>query len=160
MRPGSGSAAGAAGLRPLAEPRHVVVTLAGIRSLTILEIARASAIAGVRREDTDRMLRSLNDPSGDPADLERAAELLYAWALMLERRTDPALSWADAQTWRVTFDLDATDAIADSEADASVAAAIATGLTPAVAGELTLAQAEAYDRRAGELAARSGRARS
>lgn len=134
------------------EPRRVTVTLAGIRSLTILEVARASAIAGVARADTERLLRSLNDPKGAPADLERAAELLYAWALMLERRSDPALTWADAQSWRVTFDLDAPDAIADAEAEATVAAAIATGLTPDAAGALTLAQAEAYDRRGAELA--------
>lgn len=142
---------------PPAEPRRVTVTLAGIRSLTILEIARASAIAGVRREDTEHMLRSLNDPAGDPRDLERAAELLYAWALMLERRSDPAASWEDAQRWRVTFDLDATDPVADAEAEASVAAAIATGLTPAAAGSLTMAQAEAYGERSRALAARSGR---
>lgn len=141
---------------PRPEPRPVTLTLGGVRSLTILEIARASAIAGVRREDTERLLRSLNNPAGDPADLERAAELLYAWALMIERRRDPALTWEEAQTWRVTFDLDAADVIADAEADAAVAAAIATGLTPADAGQLTLAQADAYDRRARELAGRKG----
>jgi hypothetical protein len=138
------------------EPREVVVTLAGVRSLTILEIARASAISGVRRDDTERMLRSLNDPHGDPADLERAAELLYAWAMMLERRRDPGVTWAQAQTWRVVFDLGAADPIAEAEAEASVAAALATGLPPAVAGALTLAQAEQY----GEQAAAAARRRS
>jgi hypothetical protein len=126
------------------DPREVTVTLAGIRSLTILEIARACAISGVRRDEAERLLRSLNDPAGDPADLERAAELLYAWALVLERRRDPSLSWEQAQTWRVVFDLDAVDPIAEAEAEASVSAAIATGLAPDVAGQLTLAQAEAY----------------
>lgn len=126
------------------EPREMVVTLAGIRSLTILEIARASAIAGVRRADAVRLLRSLNDPNGDPADLERGALLLYAWALMLERRRDPAATWEAAQTWRVVLDLDAVDPIADAEAEASVAVARATGLPPREAGTLTLAQAEAY----------------
>lgn len=126
------------------EPREMVVTLAGIRSLTILEIARASAIAGVRRADAVRLLRSLNDPNGDPADLERGALLLYAWALMLERRRDPAVTWEAAQTWRVVLDLDAVDPIADAEAEASVAVARATGLPPREAATLTLAQAEAY----------------
>jgi hypothetical protein len=126
------------------DPREVIVTLAGIRSLTILEIARASAIADVRRSEAERLLRSLNNPAGDPADLERGALLLYAWALMLERRRDPAASWEDAQTWRVVLDLDAVDPIADAEAEATVAVARATGLAPEQAGALTLAQAEAY----------------
>jgi len=133
------------------------LTLAGIRSLTILEIARACAIAGVRNTDASRLLRSLTDPAGDPGDLERATELLYACALMLERRADPALTWQTAQTWRVVFDLDAgADPIAEAEAEASVDAAIATGLPPAVAGDLTWAQAEQYQQRTAELA-RAGR---
>jgi hypothetical protein len=136
------------------DPREVVVTLAGIRSLTILEIARAAAIAGVRRSEAEHLLRSLNDPHGDPADLERGALMLYAWALMLERRRDPAASWEDAQTWRVILDLDAVDPIADAEAEASVAAARATGLPPDAAGALTLAQAEAYGEVDGRAAVR------
>ena len=139
------------------EPRPVTVTMAGIRSLTILEIARASAISDVPRGDAERLLRSLNDPNGNPADLERAALMLYAWALMLERRANPALSWDEAQTWRVTLDLDAVDPIAEAEASASVEAAVATGLPPDVAGNLTLAQSDAYVRRARELAGARGR---
>ena len=141
----------------MSEPRPVTVTLAGIRSLTILEIARAAAISDVPRGDAERLLRSLNDPAGNPADLERAALMLYAWALMLERRANPALTWEQAQTWRVTFDLDAADPIAEAEAAASVEAAIATGLPPDVAGSLTLAQSEAYIRRGRELAGAKGR---
>jgi hypothetical protein len=139
------------------EPRPVTVTMAGIRSLTILEIARASAISDVPRGDAERLLRSLNDPNGNPADLERAALMLYAWALMLERRANPALSWDEAQTWRVTLDLEAVDPIAEAEASASVEAAVATGLPPDVAGNLTLAQSDAYVRRARELAGARGR---
>lgn len=137
------------------EPREVTLTLAGVRSLTILEIARACAISGVRNTDATRLLRSLTDPAGDPADLARATELLYACAMMLERRADPALTWQTAQTWRLVFDLDAgVDAVAEAEAEASVDAALATGLPPAVAGDLTWAQAEQYRERHAEMAAR------
>jgi len=135
------------------DPRDVTLTLAGVRSLTVLEIARACAISGVRNTDATRLLRSLTDPAGDPADLQRATELLYACALMLERRADPAWTWEQAQTWRLVFDLDAgADPIAEAEAEASVDAAIATGLPPDVAGELTWAQAEQYRERGAELA--------
>jgi hypothetical protein len=140
----------------VSEPRPVTVTLAGIRSLTILEIARASVISNVPRGDAERLLRSLNDPAGDPADLERAALMLYAWALMLERRDNPGLTWAEAQTWRVTLDLEAADPIAEAEAVASVEAAVATGLPPDVAGKLTLAQTEAYIAKGRELAGARG----
>jgi hypothetical protein len=127
------------------EPRPVTLTLAGIRSLTILEVARACAIAGVRNTDAQRLIRQLGHADGaDPDELVRGTELAYALALMLERRADPGLTWETAQTWRLVFDLDAADPVAEAEAVASVDAAIATGLPPDVAGQLTLAQAEAY----------------
>jgi hypothetical protein len=136
------------------EPRPVTLTLAGIRSLTILEVARACAITDVRYADAQRLIRDLGRPEGaDPAELARGTELAYALALMLERRRDPALTWEQAQTWALVFDLDAADPIADAEAEATVAAAVATGLPPDVAGALTIAQADAY----GELAARARR---
>ena len=60
------------------------------------------------------------------------------------------MSWAEAQTWRVEFDLDAVDdGLIDAEAEAVVAAALATGLPPSVAGELTLAEVGAYAEIAG-----------
>jgi hypothetical protein len=134
----------------------VTLTLAGIRSLTILEIARACATTDVRTTEAQRLIRSLGHPDGaEPAELVRATELAYALALMLERRHDPTLTWQQAQTWRLIFDLDAADPIADAEAEAAVAAAIATGLPPDVAGQLTLAQAEAYGEHAAATARRT-----
>lgn len=128
----------------MVELREVVVTVAAIKSLTILEVARASATVGVKRTDTERLLRALADPDGDPAALEQGAELLYAWAWQLVRRDEPATTWLEAQSWRVTFDLETDDPIAEAEAEARVAAAVATGLPPAIAGELTMADMGAY----------------
>jgi hypothetical protein len=137
----------------MTEPRRVVVTLPAIKSLTVLEIARASATAGVRRVDTERMLRTMVDPDADPADLERGALLLYAWAWQLVKREEPGTSWADAQTWRVEFDLTETDDEADAVAEATVNAAALTGLPPSEAGQLTIAEMGVY----AELAERAGR---
>lgn len=138
----------------MSEPRVVTVSIAGIRSLTILEIARASAIANVKRTDTERLLRTLVNRDTDPADLERGATLLYAWAFQLVKRDEPATTWEDAQTWRVVFDVETVDDVADAEADASVRAAVATGLPPHEAGELTLREMDVY----AELAADRNRA--
>ena len=137
----------------MAEPRRVTVTLGAIKSLTILEIARASATAGVKRSDTERLVRTLVDPASDPADLEAGALLMYAWAWQLVKRDEPGATWADAQTWRVEFDLDATDEVADAEAEAAVFAAAVTGLPPSEAGRLTVRELGAY----GELAEARGR---
>jgi hypothetical protein len=122
----------------------VTVTLPGIKSLTILEIARASATAGVKRTDTERLLRTMLDADADPADLERGALLLYAWAWQLVKRDEPGATWDDAQTWRVEFDVEATDDVADAEADAAVHAAVVTGLTPSEAGQLTIRELDVY----------------
>jgi hypothetical protein len=126
-------------------PRLVTITLPRIRSMTILEIARASATAGVKRTDTERLLRSLTRADADPHDLELGATLLYAWAWQLVKRDEPDATWAEAQTWRVEFDLDATDPIAEAEAEAVVSASVATGLPPDVAGALTLEHMAVYD---------------
>lgn len=143
----------------MASPKRVTLTLPIIRSLTVLEAARACAIAGVRLRDSERVLRAVNNPNAEPEDDAQAAALLYAYALMIERRTAPGTTWEEAQGWALAFDVGASDPIADAEAEASVATSIATGLPPAVAGELTLAQAEAYGQAGRELARtnRSGR---
>jgi hypothetical protein len=137
----------------MSEPREVVVTLPAIKGLTILEVARAAATAGVALADTEGLLRAMVKPGGDPGSLERGAELLYAWAWQLVKRDEPGVTWAEAQTWRVTFDLDATDPLGDAEAEAVVRAAAVSGLPPEEAGRLTLAELGIY----GDLAELRGR---
>jgi len=143
------------------EPRDVVLTLAGIRGLTVLESARALVLAGVRQSEAQPLLRRLVAGDAEPELLERAVLLMYAYAYQLERREDPGATWDQAQTWRVTVDVETRDETADAEAEASVDAAIVTGLPPDVAGELTLAQLEEYrsvhDEQARELRRRRGR---
>jgi hypothetical protein len=129
----------------LPEPRRVTVTVGAIKRLTILELARAQAIAKVRQSDAERLLRTLVDPDADPGELELAARLLYAWAWQLVRRDEPAATWDEAQTWRVELDLDAVDdPYVDDEARAIVEVAIATGLPPREAAQVTFAELEAY----------------
>lgn len=128
----------------MGEPRAVTVTLGDIRSLTILEIARAGVTAGVNRADTEGLLRSLVRPDSPPEDLERGALLMYAWAWQLTKRDEPQVTWDEAQTWRVTFDLDASDPIAEAEADATVRAAALTGLPLEEAAKLTVAEVDVY----------------
>jgi hypothetical protein len=128
----------------LSELRAVTVTMGDIRSLTILEVARAGVIAGVNRADTEMLLRTLVDPASPPEDLERGALLMYAWAYMLVKREEPDATWEDAQKWRVVFDITQTDEVADAIADATVRAAAVTGLTPEQAGQLTLGEMDTY----------------
>jgi hypothetical protein len=128
----------------VSEPRPVTLTLAAARSLTVLELTRACALAGVRQDDVRSLMRSLASGATPPEHLERAVTLLYAMAFELMLRDERELSWDEAQRWRVTLDLDATDELADAEAVAVVEAAIVTGLPPREAGELTVAQLDAY----------------
>ena len=137
------------------EPRRVVLALADTRRLTILERARACAIAGVAEKQIAGLLLAVAGDDASPEQIELGATLLYALAWQLERRLDPAVSWAEAQTWSLALDLTGPpDPVAEAEARASVEAALATGLSPAVAGELSLAQVEAYGSIRREAAAR------
>ena len=126
------------------EPVRVVLTLADTRRLTILERARACAVAGIAEADIGPLLRAVASHNGSPETLERAVTLLYAIAYQLGRRLDPELSWSAAQAWDLALDLETADAEADAAARASVEASLATGLPPDAAGELTLAQLDAY----------------
>jgi hypothetical protein len=139
------------------DARRVVVTYADLRRLTILERARACAIANVGEDELSHLVDAVIRHEGTAVDLERGSTLFYAMALQLERRLDRELTWEDAQTWDIALDLEARDEIADAEARASVDAAIATGLPPAIAGELTLAQLDAYREHADELSKRRRR---
>ena len=125
-------------------PKDVTLTLGDIRGLTILEAARANTLADVRQSDVARLLGMLDRQDAEPELVEKAFTLLYAYAYQLARREDPATTWPEAQTWRVALDLETRDDLADAEAKASVDAAIVTGLPPAVAGSLTVAQMEEY----------------
>lgn len=132
------------------EPRVVPVTPAMVRGLTVLESARALALAGVSQQESERLLRVFGRQDAEPAQLVAAAELLYAFAYQWVKRSEPEATWLEAQTWRVILDLEEPlDELAEAEAIASVDAAIVTGLSPAAAGELSLAQLEEY-RRVGE----------
>lgn len=126
------------------DARRVVLTLADLRRLTILERARAAATVGVAERELAPLLRAVVGRDGSPEEIERAVELLYAIAYQLGRRLEPALTWEEAQTWDLALDLEAADPVAEAEATASVEAALATGLPPDVAGELSLAQLDAY----------------
>jgi hypothetical protein len=121
-----------------------------VRGLTVLESARALALAGVSQQESERLLRVFGRQDAEPAQLVAAAELLYAFAYQWVKRSEPEATWLEAQTWRVILDLEEPlDELAEAEAIASVDAAIVTGLSPAAAGELSLAQLEEY-RRVGE----------
>ena len=126
------------------EPRRVVLRLADLRRLTVLERARACAVAGIAESDIGDLLRAVTGHTGSPETLERAVTLLYAIAYQLGRRLDPELAWLDVQTWDLALDLETADAEEDAAARASIEASLATGLPPDVAGDLTLAQLDAY----------------
>lgn len=128
-----------------APPRRVVVPLPALRALTILERARAAAVAGVAERDIGPLMRAMIAHEAEPAMLELGALLFYAIAWQLERRRDPSVTFEEVQRWDLALDLEATlDPVAEAEAQASVEASIATGLPPDEAGELTMAQLEAY----------------
>jgi len=142
------------------EPRVVPVTPAMVRGLTVLESARALALAGVSQQESERLLRVFGRQDAEPAQLVAAAELLYAFAYQWVKRSEPEATWLEAQTWRVILDLEEPlDELAEAEAVASVDAAIVTGLPPAVAGELSLAQLEEYRRVSDERDRRVKRSR-
>lgn len=139
------------------DARVLVLTMADLRRMTILERARACAIAEVGEEDLEALVDAVIRHEGTPEMIERGSIVFYAMALQLERRLDPALTWDVAQTWDVKLDLSQGDPVADAEAKASVDAALATGLPPAVAGELSLAQLDAYRVNAKEIEKRRKR---
>lgn len=130
------------------EPRRVELRPLDTKRLTVLELARALAVAEVTQREVGPLLHAVVNRDGTPAELERGTTLLYAIAWQLERRVAPATTWAEAQTWAVAMAEDLEDleagAMLEAEARAGVEAALATGLPPAVAGELSMAQIGAY----------------
>lgn len=143
------------------EPRTVLISWSDLQSLTVLEQARACVLAGIKPAEASALMRDYATGDGSPEDLLRGALLFYAVAYELELRRDPELSWSAAQGWRVQ--LDATrDPLIAAEAEAKVRTALATNLPPEVAGDLSMAEVEAYNavRAEAERAARRPRRRA
>lgn len=126
------------------EPRAVVVPWADTQRLTVLESARACVLAGVKPEQAQRLMRRYAAGEAEAEELLEGALLLYAVTYQLELRRDPAATWDAWQRVRVTVDTTARDPVLEAEARASVRTAIATGLPPAIAGQLTGAEVSAY----------------
>lgn len=127
----------------------VTVTPTQIANMTWLEIARAAALAGVKRKDWSGVIHATNDPDADPAEMLRGTLLGYAWAYVLVRRDEPAVTWDEAQTWAVAITNDPIDPALEDEARAAVEAALVTGLPPHEAGALTSAELAVYAEFAG-----------
>ena len=141
------------------EPRRVEVMTTDVMGLTFLELARVAVVSGVAQDRLTATLQASISPGATPEQAELGAIVLYAIALQLERRLDRALTWEDAQSWRVVF-VQAPVKLAEAEADAEVQAATISG-APIVprAGDLTLAHAAAYGRHAERIRKAAPRAR-
>lgn len=128
----------------MAEP--FVLTLADIRNLTVLELMRACALAGVRRSEFGDLTAALADAGADPELAYRAALLAYAVAHVRELRTNPAATWAEAQARELTIGEPdaAAELVADDAARMLAEAAVLTGSTPEAAGRLTVRELDAY----------------
>jgi len=141
------------------EPRRIEISTVDVMGLTYLELARVSIVADVPQDRIVAALQRAIAGDASPAEGELGARVLYAIALQLERRIDRALTWADAETWRVVFTT-ASPRELEAEADAEIAAATISG-APVVerAGDLTLAHAAAYGRLHERARAKSPRGR-
>lgn len=129
----------------MSEPRPFTLTMAMVRSLTALEMARANVLGGLSERERVR-ITALADRIEDaaPEDALTVWTLLYAYAYQWLRRTEPELTWAEAQTFAVVPDFAQTDELAEASERASVQAAVLTGLPPSEAGNLTQTQLDEY----------------
>ena len=126
-------------------PRELVLSWADTQALTVLEQARACVLAGIRPANADRLMRAYASGEAEPEELLEGALLFYAVALQLELRRDPGATWEDAQRWRVTIDAGEPDPMIAAEARARVETSIATGVPLERAGDLTMAEVQAYN---------------
>jgi hypothetical protein len=111
--------------------------------LTLLEILDMSEATGVEPE----LLGTLLSPKGQT---KKRMVMLYAMAWCIARRADPTLRFAEVCTWKLEIigETDPAKTQASLQrADKIVGAAIVSGLPPAEAGQLTVAQLDAYANR-------------
>lgn len=128
----------------MADPRRVDFTLADRRRLTVVEIARACAAADVGPQDADGMFARLVKGQGTGDEFLRAVTLTTAFAWQLAKRDEPDLTLDDALAWDLHVIVGEPDRVQDAEAALTVAAAVATGLSPREAGQLTAAELDEY----------------
>jgi hypothetical protein len=127
------------------DPRPVTLTAAQIRSVTVRELAQACKAARVRRSEVDALMATAMDDAGDPSETAEAVDLIYALAWQIARRTEPGLTWDDAQTWDVRVEGDMAPDPVDAEADRlRVEASVLTGLPLDQADQITLAELGDY----------------
>jgi hypothetical protein len=141
-------------------PRTVVISWADTQGLTVLEQARACVLAGTRPADADKLMRRYAIGDAEPEEILAGALMFYAVGYELALRDDPSLAWDDWQKVDLKIDARVHDPMREAEADAAVGAALATGLPPATAGALTLAEIGAYKRAAAERDKRAPRRRA
>ena len=131
-------------------PRRVAVAAQDLRTLTGAELFTCLAWAGLTRAGLTEALQALQDPEGDPGWGLRGMRFLQGAALVLQLRDhpDPRPTWEEAMEWDVTADLsEAEDPLEADRLEYRVAASIATGLAPAEAELVPVAEVEAFARR-------------
>ena len=107
--------------------------------LTLLEVLDMAESTGVEPEELGALLEGKSTV--------KRARMLYAMAWCIARRAKPSLTFAEVCTWKLEIigevDPARTERIA-KRADAIVGAAIVSGLPPAEAGNLTIAELSSY----------------
>jgi hypothetical protein len=146
------------------EPRKVELRLLDTDRLTLLEYGRALAAAGVKDQEVAPLLRAAfrTTRDADPEDFARGLALAYAIVWQLEKRSSPALTWAEAQTWDVV-PIEATaadyEAVGIERAADELVAKVALGasMSPLEAGRLTLSQVSGVGKAASSSTRRRAR---
>jgi len=128
------------------EPRYVEFSLAQRASLTMVEMARACALADVGPQDADELFKGIVAQRVSGADFLRGVTLVTAMALQYVRRSEPELTLEDALGWDLHIVEGEPDRAAELEAEVIVGAALITGLPPREAREVTAAELDVYRR--------------
>jgi hypothetical protein len=83
---------------PAPDLRTVTIDVDAIGTLALGELAELSDLTGIPLDELRYRLRPRDQEAPDPAAIIRVA---IALAVVLERRTDPTLTMADARRWDI-----------------------------------------------------------
>ena len=83
---------------PAPDLRTVTIDVGAIGTLALGELAELSELTGISLDELRYRLRPRAGEAPDPAAIIRVA---IALAVVLERRTDPTLTMADARRWDI-----------------------------------------------------------